>query len=191
MHYMVRPSARRSLRGLGGAFDLAATVVPGDTTFNASASTTTSVSAANMAYATIAPLTLAQPSPLTVTGHLTKTLDYALSDAPAGSKPLGPDHGYTPVADFSVTGPGPTPIADATGTVAASDAVAEAHDDALDPTANGKYDGALDPGNVTVEDASLAPAARASAPRAGVPLWAWIVGGAVVVGGVMLVLRPR
>jgi hypothetical protein len=96
---MITLRHRRTLRGLGGPFDMQATVVTGDRTVQSSDAPTQSVQAVNHSYAAIAPLRQLSPVPTLYMGG-PRTLDYSAGATPSGSHPLGPPAPYS--------GPGPT-----------------------------------------------------------------------------------
>lgn len=179
-----------SLRGLRGAFDLNATVVPADSSFVASTPTSKPVMAASNTYTMVAPLLTASPAPLTVLKASTvTTIDEGTSDAPAGSDMFGPSGGSMTVPGVEF-GDFDTPVvADSTATSTASDDVAEAHEASLDPVVS------EDPADLPSADnygVSLynqpAPQQQRPATSSG---WLWALGAAAVVGGVGFFLFRR
>ena len=190
---MMYKTQRYGMRGLGGAFDLNATIVPADNQLVAQVPSSGPITASATAYAKIAPLIKPGPAPLTVlkAGTIT-TLDEAEADPPSGSNMNGP-YGHDTVPGV-VFGSFDTPaVADSTGTDAASDAVADAHEDALDPGVVLSDDGpsgrAEDYG-VTLYDGARGSGVQRRRPSQGSG-WLWALGAVAVVSGVGFVLLRR
>lgn len=180
-----------SLRGLRGAFDLNATVVPAGNQLVAQVPASKPITASATAYAKIAPLIKPPPAPLTIlkSGTIT-TLDEAEADPPSGSNMVGPDRPNT--VPGVVFGSFDTPaIADSTGTSTASDDVAEAHEASLDPSVSDDLPRAEDFG-VTRYEGPPSTGSGIQRPRAASRGWLWALGAAAVVGGIgFLIFRRR
>lgn len=203
---MMYKTQRYGMRGLGGAFDLNATIVPADNQLVAQVPSSGPITASATAYSKIAPLIKPGPAPLTVlkAGTIT-TLDEAEADPPSGSNMNGP-YGLDTVPGV-VFGAFDTPaVADSTGTDAASDAVEDAHEDVLDPgvvlsddgrgwcagcseRARGPSGRAEDYG-VTLYDGARGSGVQRRRPSQGSG-WLWALGAVAVVSGVGFVLLQR
>jgi hypothetical protein len=187
MKYATRTVKRRGFRGLGGAFDMGATLVPGASQFNTTTPTEDPVRLVRATYDMVAPLTYPAPTPKTVLAPgMEPTIAYSDMYAPKDSEPYGPggddDVRHSPVTfgDFG------DPVSDATGVSEASADVEAAHDDALSPFVEPPKD---DEGFIT--DDSVRDSALSVRAPSGFPWWAWLIGGVVVVGGAVFVLRRR
>lgn len=186
---MMYKTQRYGMRGLRGAFDLNATVVPADNQLVAQVPVSGPITASATAYSKIAPLIKPGPAPLTVlkAGTIT-TIDEAEADPPAGSNmngPYGPD-----TVPGVVFGSFDTPaVADSTGTDAASDTVEDVHDSALDPGVVATDD-ALPSGDDFGVTLYTPPASQPAASSSGSG-WLWALGAAALVGGVGFFLFRR
>jgi hypothetical protein len=189
-----RPRTTRGIYGLGGAFDLNTTVVPGDTSLVASVPTATKVDAAASAYTKVAPLLSPAPAPLTVLKSATvTTLDEGNALIPSGAAPMGTYGGTETVPGVVFSEYGTPEVSDSTGVDTASTDVAEAHDSALDPGVV-VADDALPSGDDVGVTLYTPPPPVRQQPRAASSSgsgWLWALGAVAVVGGVGFVLFRR